>query len=275
MSYKQLYVVPVKSFEDYLKTKMENFPNLKNLKVDQLNINEGEKINSNFQSKIKDKNKDEKESNNEYMFSPDGKDNLYAGQPKLDLNHKLEKDQAEELENQAIKEEFFPNKFPKKEVEELPDNNYDSYFDLDSKTQMEKVARWAKQQPEDWLGSSTSLDETETPIKSTPIKESIKSTPAKSIVQAAKNLAKHVKINPKKTPIKEEPLGTIPKKLTPAQALSQVGRNFANLQNRQNLTLEALRPNTGTSPEIKRKIAQLNRAREEDDAKGATYKKKR
>ncbi len=45
-SYTSLYAVPKASFDNYIKYRMGNFPNVKNLKVEQLNFNEAKKLNA-------------------------------------------------------------------------------------------------------------------------------------------------------------------------------------------------------------------------------------
>ena len=45
-SYTELYAVPQDSFDKYLRYCMGNFPNVRNLKVQQLNFNEAKKLNT-------------------------------------------------------------------------------------------------------------------------------------------------------------------------------------------------------------------------------------
>ena len=44
--YKELYAVPKESFDKYIRYRMGNFPNVRNLKVQQLNFNEAKKLNT-------------------------------------------------------------------------------------------------------------------------------------------------------------------------------------------------------------------------------------
>lgn len=53
MSYKHLYAVPASKFQEFLNQNDAKFPNVKTLSVDQLNINEAEKINANYSKKEK------------------------------------------------------------------------------------------------------------------------------------------------------------------------------------------------------------------------------
>lgn len=45
-TYASLYAVPKASFDNYIKYRLGNFPNVKNLKVEQLNFNEAKKLNA-------------------------------------------------------------------------------------------------------------------------------------------------------------------------------------------------------------------------------------
>ena len=45
-SYRELYAVPKDSFDKYPRYCMGNFPNVRNLKVQQLNFNEAKKLNT-------------------------------------------------------------------------------------------------------------------------------------------------------------------------------------------------------------------------------------
>jgi hypothetical protein len=88
MSYKHLYAVPAKAFEEYTLSKSKNFTNVKNLTVDQLNINEADKINPSISTKIQ----------------PVIDSNKKSLEPVLDKN-----EDSSKVENEKIRLRFYPN----------------------------------------------------------------------------------------------------------------------------------------------------------------------
>lgn len=140
MSYNHLYAVPAKSFEEYKKA--QNFPAVKNISVDQLNINEGEKISSNY-NLHKFKNLGEKMDSEKKSLSQGNEDDKKIENKNISLGSRdysgekvsgqtsdssAKKDTEQEKENEKIRLQFYPKQT---EYPNLPSSDNNRWRDED------------------------------------------------------------------------------------------------------------------------------------------------
>lgn len=226
MAYKQLYAIPTKSFEDYLNSRTNNFSNVKNLSVDQLNINEAEKINSNLNSKIQADKKLETINEDE--------DKLVLGGKNASSNL--------QVENERIRKEFYPNQSSAHDHKD-PEKTQNLHRQRMSTPMREKGHDWSQQR----RGIEALYEwAEEDPFRSYDPRQYAHAEAIRP--QQAEQVAK---VEPVK---EEEDIVEIP--VRRGEAIAQAARNMANLQNQRQFGLH-----NAVGDDIQTRVDQLNRPR--------------